>query len=159
MDLQTGPSAWTALRGALLAASAAALWAAATVAGRALLLKLDVAVVSFWRFAFGLATMALALLFSGRGSPLLSSPANLLAGLIYMALFPGLTAMLLYYKGLARTPASVATFVELIFPLSALVLNTFVLKLPLSNIQLMAGAVLLIAVTRLTSPSSDSARS
>lgn len=147
------------LRGALFALSAAALWAAATVAGRALLLELDVAVVSFWRFAFGLLALSSAQLLSGQGSPLLTSSANLLAGLVYMALFPGLSAMLLYYAGLARTPASVATFVELIFPLSAVVLNTFVLKLPLSNVQLGAAAVLLIAVSRLTSPADDTARS
>jgi drug/metabolite transporter (DMT)-like permease len=152
LEVHTGaPEVSTALKGSLFAFVAAVLWAIATVAGRKLVLELDAAVVSFWRFAWGLAALWLALLFEGRGAgALLSSPAPLLSGLFYMALIPGLAAMLLYYAGLAQTTASVATFVELIFPLSAVVLNTLVLGLPLTGVQLGAAAVLLVSVIGLT---------
>jgi drug/metabolite transporter (DMT)-like permease len=70
--------------------------------------------------------------------------------LLYMGLVPGMLAMLLYYRGLATTSASVAAFVELIFPVSAVALNTWVLKAPLQPVQLVAGAILLIAVFNLS---------
>lgn len=146
-------------RGPLYALGAASLWAIATVAGRKLMLELDAVVVLFWRFAWGLFALGLALIFEGRGpGELLGGPVGLLAGIFYMALVPGLVAMLLYYAGLKGTPATVATFVELVFPLSAVVLNTIFLGLPLTGVQIAAATALLAAVIGITSPSGGIAR-
>jgi drug/metabolite transporter (DMT)-like permease len=135
-------------RGTFLALSAACLWAIATVTGRALLMKLDFVVVSFWRFVFALLALGAWLAIMRIGvPPVLFATPGLPLSLVYMALIPGLLAMLLYYGGLAGTPASIATFVELIFPLSAVVLNTLFLGTPLGPVQSAAAAVLLIAVT------------
>jgi drug/metabolite transporter (DMT)-like permease len=50
--------------------------------------------------------------------------------------------MLLYYRGLRRTPASIATFAELAFPASALVINYFVLGATIDAVQLLGFFIL-----------------
>ena len=138
-------------RGVLYSIGAASLWAVTTVLGKALLRKVPVLVTTFWRYAFGLVTLALLISFSGTPLPKEAlQNTQIWTSLFYMGLVPGLLAMLLYYRGLSRTPASVATFVELVFPVSAVVLNSIILKMPLSNVQLIAGAVLLFSVTRIS---------
>lgn len=137
-------------RGAIYALSAAALWAVATVVGKSLLLSLDFQVATFWRFFFGFAGLAAWNLLNGVEIPVATlSSIGVARSIAYMALFPGLLAMLFYYRGLQRTPASTVTIVELIFPVAAVALNTTVLGLPLAPMQLGAGAVLLAAVTRI----------
>jgi len=42
-----------------------------------------------------------------------------------LALLPGLLAMLLYYRGLASTPAALATLAELAFPITGVLVNLF----------------------------------
>lgn len=143
-------------RGTLYALGAASLWALSTVAGKVVLRRTGPDVMTFWRYAFG--TLALgALLKLGDGADgfvktasLVSSSTPLLGALVYMALIPGLVAMLSYYRGLSKTPASVATFVELLYPVSAVVINTFVLGTPLNPIQIGAAIALLFSVTRLS---------
>jgi drug/metabolite transporter (DMT)-like permease len=58
--------------------------------------------------------------------------------------------MLAYYAGLKRTPASVTTLVELLFPISAVLLNALFLGVKLDLNQLAAGALLLFSVTRIS---------
>ncbi len=54
-------------------------------------------------------------------------------------------ALWIYYKGLKRTPASVATIVELAFPLTAVFIDYFVYDTVLTGCQYLAAAVLLFA--------------
>jgi drug/metabolite transporter (DMT)-like permease len=57
--------------------------------------------------------------------------------LVLLAVISGLVAMMLYYRGLRRTPASIATFAELAFPASALVINYLVLGTTIDAVQLL----------------------
>jgi drug/metabolite transporter (DMT)-like permease len=57
------------------------------------------------------------------------------------------TPTFLYFAGLARTKASVATFAEMGQTLASLLVTWGVLGFALSAAQMLAGAVLLIAVT------------
>ena len=59
-----------------------------------------------------------------------------------LALVPGLLGLLAYYRGLQRTPASLAVIAELSFPATAILLNWLVLGARISPAQL-AGFVLL----------------
>lgn len=138
--------------GALLAVSAAAIWAICTVVGKAVLKQVSPPQITFWRFVFGLAAMALILTLQNMFSGLtgFTYPPKLLAALLYMALFPGLVSMLFYYRGLKRTPASLATMVELVFPVSAVLLNYVLLDARLAVSQIICGVVLLWAITRLS---------
>lgn len=137
-------------RGVLYALGAAFAWGAATVTGRALTQGVDPMVATFWRYALGLGTLGGMMALVREPLPvaeLLADGARAGRALAYMALLSGLAAMIAYYQGLKRTPASVATFVELIFPVSAVAINTVVLDSPLTPVQIAAGGVLLVAVT------------
>lgn len=135
-------------KGVIYALSAAALWAIATVVGKALLRKTHPQVATFWRYTMGLAALAVLLVLPGETQSwsVALEPAHL-KSLAYMALFPGVIAMLSYYNGLERTSASVATLVELIFPVSAVLINAICLGAKLSLVQVASGLVLLASVT------------
>src|SRR5207247_10494247 len=47
-----------------------------------------------------------------------------------LALIPGLFPMLLYYRGLASTPASLATLAELAFPITGILVNLYFVTPP-----------------------------
>ncbi len=140
-------------RGFIFALSAAALWAIATVAGRALLMQVPAVVTTFWRYFAALITLLLLLLlstpdsFSGVGHAFTDQ--KLLRSIFYMALGPGLLALLCYYAGLAKTRASVATFVELLFPVGAILLNAVFLDASLNPVQILASCILLFATTQI----------
>jgi drug/metabolite transporter (DMT)-like permease len=136
--------------GVAQALAAASLWAVATVMGRALLSHLKADLTSFWRFFFGWMAMLIFWVNRAPTSSVTSIQSSLILSLLYMGIFPGAVAMLLYYRGLAKTPASVATFVELVFPISAVCLNAIFLRAPLATSQLLAGGVLIFAITRIS---------
>jgi len=140
-------------QGALYAFLAAALWSASTVAGKTLLKKTPASVATFWRFCFGLIALSFVIqLFNIPSQSEMLLQTETLRSLAYMSIVPGLIAVFLYYKGLEKTPATVATFVELIFPVVAITLNTFALDLPLNSFQLFCGVIILFAVTMISLP-------
>ncbi len=136
-------------RGALLAITAATLWGIATIAGKSLLRRVTPDLATFWRFSIGTATLgAMAAAGTAPGSSIADPSVRM--PLLYMAVIPGLAAFLAYYRGMARTPASTATWIELLFPVGSVLLNTFVLGMPLSAVQLAAGVVLMASVLAVT---------
>lgn len=133
---------------ALLAVGAAALWALGTVLGRYLSTHLEFHRLTALRFALGLPAAALMLFVFGQDPIGALQPSYLLA-LLLLALVPGLLALLLYYRGLRRTPAAAATLAELAFPLTAILVNYLAFGAALSPTQwlgtaLLAGAVLVM---------------
>ena len=106
----------------LYALGAAALWAGGTVFGRYALGS-----ISFWSMTSLRFTVALPILLA----VVLLSPGEGFAGfshytfndfvpnLLGIALIPGLLALLLYYRALSKTPASLATIAEMAFPVAA----------------------------------------
>jgi drug/metabolite transporter (DMT)-like permease len=134
-------------KGIRYAFGAALLWAASTVSGKALLIRTAPSLATFWRFVFGFIGLILVMILAK--TPIHWNQFNSgssLAALLYLSLIPGLFAMLIYYQGLARTRASVTTFIELIYPIGAVALNTAFLHTPLNAIQTAAAAALLVAV-------------
>ncbi|ASA22993.1 DMT family transporter [Paenibacillus donghaensis] len=115
--------------GSLMALGAAALWGASTVMGRFLLGSMKYETVTSLRFM-----LALPLLFvitTVQADPWqfsggMGASAAIAINLLLQALLPGLLSMLLYYKGLSTTKASVATLAELSFPMTALIINWLV---------------------------------
>ena len=69
--------------------------------------------------------------------------------LLLLALVPGLLGLLLYYRGLERTPASIATFAELAFPATALVVNYLALGATIDATQAVGFCVLWITIALL----------
>jgi drug/metabolite transporter (DMT)-like permease len=139
-------------QGVIYALGAAALWGIATVCGKVLLKRHSPRIVTFWRYAFGVITLVAIANVSpiqhGVSWEILSS--GVFKSLLYMSLISGLLSMLIYYRGLVQTPASVATFVELVYPVSAVLLNLWLLHATLSPLQACAGTALVFSVLRLS---------
>jgi drug/metabolite transporter (DMT)-like permease len=104
----------------LLALGAAALWASGTVFGRFALGS-----ISFWsmtalRFTLALPVLVvIALVQFGPAGFTHYRVSDFLPNLLAIALVPGLLALLLYYRALSRTPASLATIAEMAYPVAA----------------------------------------
>jgi len=104
----------------LLALGAAALWASGTVLGRFALGS-----ISFWsmtslRFTLALPVLVgIVLVQSGIGGFGHYRVSDFVPNLLAIALVPGLLALLLYYRALSKTPASLATLAEMAYPVAA----------------------------------------
>lgn len=142
--------------GVMLALGAAFFWAAATVSGRFLLGRVPPLLATFWRFFFGwwglLGILAVAQLTPPSTLPFAVFQWHTLKHwetlgvILYLSFIPGIFALLLYYHGLARTPASVTAFIELLYPLFGVLLNTLILGTPFSWTQGVATCFLVAAV-------------
>lgn len=139
-------------KGIAFAVSAAFVWGVGTVFGKWITGRVSFPVTSFLRFAFGL--LGISALLATNVFPMDMLLSNLfvyfhsdkkaLAAVLYMGLVPGVLAMYLYYAGLKRTKASVATFAELFFPVASIAINWSVLGQGLVAAQV-AGMTLLLA--------------
>ncbi len=136
----------TALRAALLALGAAALWAAGTVLGRLVSTRLRPRDVTALRFSIGLPFAALIVL--GTGNEFAVSRDNAV-GLVLLALVPGLLALSLYYVGLRATPAARATLAELAFPATAAIIGVSFLNATLTPTQWLGLVVVVVSITAL----------
>jgi drug/metabolite transporter (DMT)-like permease len=123
---------------ALYALAAAALWALGTVLGRFLSRRLTFQHVTAVRFAFGLPASLAAVLVLGAPATASWHDEGFIA---ILALVTGLVALLLYYYGLRRTTASVASVAELSFPVVAIAVGYLAFDATLTSTQL-AGVVL-----------------
>lgn len=128
-------------KAALLALVAAALWGGATVLGRSALTHVEPDVLTGLRFTCALPLLAVIAATQGALLPSATTSTDWVR-LVLLAVISGLVGMMLYYRGLRRTPASIATFAELAFPASALVINYFVLGATIDAVQLLGFFIL-----------------
>lgn len=136
---------------ALLALAAAALWGGATVGGRLLTPTVSPAFLSGARFALAVPVLGLLALFGSAAAPaFLHGAHGAVLALLLIVLLPDLLGMALYYQGLQKTPASVATLAELCYPLTALMLGIFFQRATLSPGQGLGLGLLLLAVLGLS---------
>ena len=142
-NLNTGEKTAAA---ALYALGAAFAWGSSTVFGKRALQQVSFRVGTYLRF--GLTTVLMTIIVAsstGFGALSLITPSQLATfGIIVFS--SGGVAMFLYYYGLKRVTASVSTICELMFPLSAIMLEFFLRGKVLSVTQWIATAVLLVAV-------------
>lgn len=134
----------------LYALGAAALWASGTVLGRYALGS-----ISFWsmtalRFSVALPVLVAIVLVSEGGAGFTHYTVNdFVPNLLGIALIPGLLALLLYYRALAKTPASLATIAEMAYPVAATLIAAgpppWGFQQPIYAPQI-AGTVILLAV-------------
>jgi drug/metabolite transporter (DMT)-like permease len=134
----------------LLALGAAALWASGTVLGRFALGS-----ISFWsmtslRFTLALPVLVVIVLVqSGLGGFGHYRLSDFVPNLLAIAIVPGLLALLLYYRALSKTPASLATIAEMAYPVAATLIASapppWGFNQPVYPAQL-AGTALLLAV-------------
>ena len=134
----------------LLALGAAVLWASGTVLGRFALGS-----ISFWsmtalRFTLALPVLVVIVLAqSGIGGFGHYRVSDFVPNLLAIAIVPGLLALLLYYRALSKTPASLATIAEMAYPVAATLIASapppWGFNQPIYPVQL-AGTALLLGV-------------
>jgi len=120
-DLQHGR-----LEAGLYARGAAGLWASGTVLGRFVLGKLSFPTTTALRFTLALPVLVLVVLVQNGLSGFSHYQAGDAVPFLGIALIPGLFALLLYYRALASTPATLATIAEMAYPVAA----TFIASAP-----------------------------
>jgi drug/metabolite transporter (DMT)-like permease len=128
----------------LLALAAAVLWGASTVMGRFALQGISFQALTSLRIVG--AMPLLALLVAVRPHPWPALAATQVLSLVAMALVPGLAALLIYYRGLRNTRASLAAVAELSFPATAALLNWTVLGEGVTFVQIAGFAWLWAAI-------------
>jgi drug/metabolite transporter (DMT)-like permease len=141
------------IEGVLLALGAALLWSVSTVIGKFTLKKISSLHLTFWRFLFGMLMLWVLLesFSSSKGEiPLVTMDGKIMTSIFFMALIPGFLGVALYYRGLTRLKASVATLLELSFPLSAVFINSRYLDLHLEGVQLFSAAILLFSIYKIS---------
>jgi drug/metabolite transporter (DMT)-like permease len=131
---------------ALFALGASALWGAATVFGRYALADVSFTALTGLRFTTALPALAILLWLEGGATAFTAYRAADAPLYLGLALLPGLFAMLLYYRGLASTPASMATLAELAFPVTGVLVNLYLVtpRQSITSYQI-AGIVILWA--------------
>jgi drug/metabolite transporter (DMT)-like permease len=130
----------------LQALAAAALWASGTVLGRYLGRELEFQQILTLRFFFGLLASAIALPVMGAKA---YAGAHDSLWIAYLAIVTGLIALALYYVGLKRTPASLASLAELTYPAIAVIAGIYAYNSHLRWTQWLGIAMIIGVVTAL----------
>jgi drug/metabolite transporter (DMT)-like permease len=107
----------------LMALGAAAIWGTCTVVGRVALRDQVPSVVAGWRFMIALPFLIGLSVRDGAQSMGSHVSLGSLIPVLLIVLLPDALGMMLYYSGLKKTPASIATIAELAFPATALLVS------------------------------------
>jgi len=134
---------------AVFVLSAIALWAAGTVFGRLALTELSFTTTSASRFVLALPILLVLTATTRQGFSGYSL--GELPAFLGIALVPGFLAMVLYYRALSSTPASISTLAELGYPAALFILfslpEPYGFGAPLRPMELLGALMLIIAVT------------
>jgi len=128
------------------ATGAAVLWGLGTVLGRYLSRELEFQHILSLRFFFGLLASSLALLVMH--APAYSNGHDSVL-ILYLALVTGLLSLGLYYYGLQRTPAMIASVAELTYPAVLIVAGIYAYDQQLRWSQWLGVALIIGSVTLL----------
>ncbi|NUU78845.1 DMT family transporter [Paenibacillus xylanilyticus] len=135
--------------GSLLSLGAAALWGGSTVMGRLMLGQTRYETVTSLRFVVALPLLIFMTWNEGAAWTLPSGTGEQAAvalNILGQALLPGLLSLLLYYKGLSSTKASVATLAELSFPMAGVLVNWIAFRTLITWEQLLGFILIWVAL-------------
>ena len=133
---------------ALYALGAAFAWGSSTTFSKMLLGKVDFKVSTFYRFLITIVVALPVIFWFGRGSEGAFSVPSLsqFGFLTLIALSTGMVALLIYYRGLAKTPVHISTILELTVPFIAILLDFIINNTVLSATQWVAAIVLVFSI-------------
>lgn len=133
--------------GAAFAVAAAFFWGSGTIWGKILLQKFDQSFVLAGRFLLGsIFAVSLALVFHGGLKIEIIMNKGLYTSIVYMALISGIFATSFFYAGLKWVKASLASVLELFFPVSSVVIMWVSFNRPITYVQIVAALVMFYAV-------------
>jgi drug/metabolite transporter (DMT)-like permease len=143
-------SADNTLQASLYALMAAAAFGSSTVFSKKAVQSMPFHTATFFRYGITAAIMSLLVLFQGSASSVSDVSSWQWTVFLIIAFTTGSGAIFLYYSGLIKVRAVVATMCELFFPLSAVLFDYFINGARLSLVQWISGGVMVAAVVRLT---------
>lgn len=147
INLSTGAGTVIA---ALYALGAAFAWGSSTAFSKLALQKKPSTYVTALRFVFT-SILAFGMVFVlGQSNSLSTVTLSQLARFLLIAVSTGMVAVVIYYKGLKKVPASVSTILELVYPMLAVLIDATLYKTILSPSQYLAGVVLLFAIYKIS---------
>jgi drug/metabolite transporter (DMT)-like permease len=146
-DFATGDKTTIAALFALIAALA---FGSSTVLSKRALRNVSFEIGTYLRFLFSAFIMLIIVFSIGDINKISDVSSNQIIVFLIIALTTGGAAIFLYYYGLKRISASVATICELAFPLTAVILEYFIHDNILDPIQWMGAIVLLISILKVS---------
>ncbi len=145
-DLNTGANT---IYASLLALLAAFSFGSSTVFSKKILQRYNFKTATFYRYGFTALIMLLVVSIGGNLNQIFeTTPINWLFFLL-IAFTSGSGAIFLYYFGLNKVKAIIATICELFFPITAVLLDYFVNHTILSWVQWVSAAVMIFAIINL----------
>ncbi len=133
----------------LYAVLAAFSFGSSTVFSKMLLGKYKFGTTTFYRYGFTSIIMLVVVLVTGSWNNLFHTAPQQWGIFLIIAVTTGSGAIFLYYFGLNKIKASVATICELFFPLSAIIFDYLINKSYLTPVQWISAIVLVGAIIRL----------
>jgi drug/metabolite transporter (DMT)-like permease len=147
-DLDTGSNTVYA---SLLALLAAFSFGSSTVFSKKILGKYNFVTSTFYRYGFTSLFMLLFMIGFGNFGQFTATTTTNWLFIAIIGLTTGSGAIFLYYYGLRKVKAIMATISELMFPISAVVFDYLINNSLLSPVQWVAAAVMIYAIIRLNS--------
>ncbi|EKD83090.1 MAG: hypothetical protein ACD_39C00894G0001, partial [uncultured bacterium] len=136
--------------GAAFAVAAAFFWGSGTIWGKILLKKYDQSFVLACRFLLGsIFSVFLAIVIHGGLKSDLIIAQELYKSIFYMAVISGVLATSFFYAGLKWVKASLASVLELFFPVSSVLIMWLSFNRPITLFQILAALVMFYAVFRI----------
>jgi len=148
-DFNTGENTIYAALFALLAAAA---FGSSTVLSKKILNKFSFRSGTFFRYGFTTLIMLVIVLFAGTYNQYFNTTDENWVYFIIIAFTTGSGAIFLFYFGLIRIRAIIATICELFFPASAILFDYIFNHKVLDPIQWIAAAVMIFAIVKLNQP-------
>jgi drug/metabolite transporter (DMT)-like permease len=137
------------LYAALFALLAAFSFGSSTVFSKKMLLNQNFITATFYRYFFTTVIMLVLVVLSGQYVEVFNTTKINWLFLIIIGLTTGSGAIFIYYFGLRRVKAIIATISELLFPISAILFDYLINKSVLSPVQLFSAAVMVFAIIQL----------
>jgi len=139
------------MQAALWAVLAAFSFGSSTVLSKKILTKYTYYTATFYRFGFTSFLMLIYVLLIGKMTELSNVTPNHWLYFMIISVTTGSGALFIYYSGLRKVRAMVATICELFFPISAIMFDFLINKQVLSTIQWISAAVMVFAVIQVSS--------
>jgi drug/metabolite transporter (DMT)-like permease len=143
VDFTTGDGVVVA---ALYALGAAFAWGSSTTFSKMALTKISHGTSTFYRFLFTVIMASIALFVFGYGASIPTVTISQLGLFALIAVSTGMVALLIYYKGLAKTPVHISTILELTFPFVAVLIDMVMYHTVLGWTQYVAAVFLVLAM-------------
>ena len=134
---------------ALYALGAAFAWGSSTTFSKMLLNKVKAEVSTFYRFLFTMIIALIIVIISGNKASLFTITPFQLSLFALIAVSTGMLALVIYYKGLAKTPVHISTILELTFPFVAILIDMIMYHNFLTVSQWIFACLLVFSIYRI----------